>query len=59
MKHSLNNNYISIVTVVMCNDFKRAVFQYKGEQPMKCHKIRVDPLSIEKVKLDINVKSKK
>ena len=59
IKHKLDKNFIRIVTVIVSNEIKRALFQYIGNQPMKCKKIRVDPVSIQKVKDDINVKSKK
>ena len=59
IKHSLDKNFIRVVTFVISKEFKRALFQYKGTQPLFCKKIRVDPMSIKKVKVDINLKSKK
>ena len=53
------HKFFKIVTVIISNEIKRALFQYIGKQPMKCKKIRVDPVSIQKVEDDINVKSKK
>ena len=58
-KHKLDKNFIIIVTVKVSNEINRALFQHIGEQPMKCKKIRVDPVSIQKVKDDINVKNNK
>ena len=58
-KLKLDEKFFRIVTVIVSNKIKRALFQYIGKQPMKCKKIRVDPMSIKKVKDDINVKSKK
>ena len=37
----------------------KELFQYKGTQPMHYRKIRVDPMSIKRVKVDINLNSKK
>ena len=48
-----------VVTLVITKEFKIALFQYKGTQPMHCRKIRVDPMSIKRAKVDINLKSKK
>ena len=59
IKHSLDKKFIRVVTFVISKEFKRALFQYKGTQPLFCKKIRVDPMSVIKVKFDINLKSKK
>ena len=60
IKHSLNKNFIGVVTFVISKEFKRALFQYKGTQPSSRKKTRVDPISIKKVKIvDVNLKSKK
>ena len=58
-KHKLDKNFIIIVNVKVSNEINRALFQHIGEQPMKCKKIRVDTVSIQKVKDDINVKNNK
>ena len=59
IKHSLDKNFIRWITFAISKEFKRALFQYKGTQPLSCKKIRVDPMSIKKVKVDVNLKSKK
>ena len=59
IKHKLDKNFIRIISVIISNEINRGLFQYIGEQPMECKKIRVDPASIQKVKDDINVKNKK
>ena len=59
IKHSLDKNFIRVITFAISKEFKRALFQYKGTQQLSCKKIRVDPMSIKKVKVDTNLKSKK
>ena len=59
LTHMLDKNYQRSITAIFCEKFNRALFQYKGEQPKNHQRIRVDPLSIKKVKVDFNFKSKK
>ena len=38
-KHKLDKKFIRIITVIISEKFKRALFQYIGKQPMKCKKM--------------------
>ena len=54
-----DKNFSRLVTAVFCEEFKRALFQYKGEQPKNFQRIRVDPLTLKKVRTNFNINSKK
>ena len=57
IKKIKKRKFIRIITVIVSNKTKRALFQYIGKQPMKCKKSRFDPMSVKQFKDDINVKS--
>ena len=38
IKHSLDKNFIRVITFAISKEFKRALFQYKGTKPLSCKK---------------------
>ena len=54
-----DKNFSRLVTAIFCEEFKRALFQYKGEQPKNFQRIRVNPLTLKKVRTNFNINSKK